>query len=64
MSLFKGDPNYKKGMTKMWRTREKLGRMLGIGVLSPEQERMARYAQDLLWDAMFGKGKRQEERDR
>ena len=66
MSLFKGERprSYKRGMNKMWRLREKLGRMQGIGVLSPQQERMAREAQDLLWETMFGKGKKQAERDR
>ncbi len=55
---------YKAGMTKMWKLRDKLARLQGIGVLTPEQERMARYAQDLLWTTMSGKGKRYDERER
>ncbi len=63
---FKGEQPkaYKSGMTKMWKLREKLARLQGRGILTPEQERGARYAQDLLWEVMHGKGKRYDERDR
>ena len=63
---FKGElpKDYLRGMNIAWKAREKLLRMMGMGVLSPEQERRARYARDLLFERLVGKGKRYDERDR
>jgi hypothetical protein len=63
---FKGElpDNYLKGMNVAWKAREKLIRLIGTGALSSEDERHLKYARDLLFDKMVGKGKRYDERDR
>ncbi len=63
---FKGElpDDYLQGMNVGWKAREKLIRLIATGALPSEDERHLKYARDLLWEKMVGKGKRYDERDR
>lgn len=63
---FKGEKpdDYLRGMNVAWKARETFIRLIGTGALDSEEERHLKYARDLLFERMVGKGKRYDERDR